>query len=192
MRPSHMMANFPTLTSLAVFLTAGQASVFGGQVPFTAGLWMALALLAATAMSYVYGFLDLTPSERRKSRETKPFGVMANINLVGSAASLSAAAVVTALTGQWALLMPVLVGAAGALMTLLARYRELNETDPPPPEPTPKLVGLLAGAPLPAGWIPVYVHRPAGRYRDMLVDYRVHMDGARVGTLGEGRPSWSV
>ena len=186
MRPSHMMASFPPLASMAVFFTAGQASLFGGQVPFMAGLWMALALLAATAMSYLYAFLDLTPSERRKSRGPNPFGAMTNVCLGMSAISLPGAAVVAGLTGQWALFMPVLVGVAGVVMTLVARNRELNETDSPLPEPTPKLVGLLTGTPLPAGWIPVHVHRPAGRYRDMLVDYRVHVDGARVGTLGEG------
>ncbi|WP_017588634.1 hypothetical protein [Nocardiopsis ganjiahuensis] len=187
MRTSHMMANFPSLASLAVILTAAQIHLFGGQVPFMAGLWMAVGLLAATAMSCLYAFLDLTPSERRRSRgAANPFERMADANLIMSAFGLPVAAVATVLTGQWALVLPLLAGVGGLVMALVAQHRERNEADSPPSEATPKLVGLLPGTPLPEGWIPVYVHRPTGLYRDMLVDYRVHMDGARVGTVGAG------
>lgn len=73
-----------------------------------------------------------------------------------------------------------------AIAALVQLRKARSEPAPEAALPTPKLVGLPAHAPVPPGWSPVYVHRPAGRLRDHLVDYRVHVDGARVGTVGPG------
>lgn len=103
-----------------------------------------------------------------------------------SAGYLPCALLLVVWARQWALLLPLLMGVVGFVLSLASHY-ERRVVEPPEPLPTPKPAGMPAHTRLPAGWIPVYVHRPGGRFRDMLVDYRVHVEGARVGELAPGQ-----
>lgn len=64
MRPSHMMASFPSLASPAVILTAAQPHLFGGRVPFMAGLRRAVGPLVVRSRIHGYGSppLHLSPN----------------------------------------------------------------------------------------------------------------------------------
>jgi hypothetical protein len=69
-----------------------------------------------------------------------------------------------------------------AVAALVEQRRARNEPAPVSAVPSPKLVGLPAHAPVPPGWSPVYVHRPAGPPRDHWFDYRVCVDGTGAGS----------
>lgn len=88
--------------------------------------------------------------------------------------------------GSYVLSIVVRVRENRAIAALVQPGKERSEPAPEAALPTPKLVGLPAHAPVPPGRSPVYVHRPAGCLRDHLVDYRVHVDGALIGTVGAG------
>lgn len=187
MRPWQWLANVPDLVVLIVVSTALTTHFIQDQVTVPMGLWTAVLLVFFAGTAYFVGLMETTPSERQRAKGSNPFAGMALVNLFLSVGGLPFAGFLIMWTRQWALLPILLVGLAGLVLSFVFWKRERCTLPEPLPEPTPKLVGMSVDARLPDGWIPVYVHRPGGRYRDVLVDYRVHVDGARVGELAPGR-----
>ncbi|MEU3306428.1 hypothetical protein [Nocardiopsis sp. NPDC006832] len=187
MRPWQWLANVPDLAVLIVVSTALTTHFIQDQVTVPMGLWTAVLLVFFAGTAYFVGLMETTPSERQRAKGSNPLAGMALVNLFLSVGGLPFAGFLIMWTRQWALLPILLVGLAGLVLSFVFWKRERCALPEPLPEPTPKLVGMPVDARLPDGWIPVYVHRPGGRYRDMLVDYRLYVDGARVGELGPGR-----
>ncbi|WP_067599755.1 hypothetical protein [Nocardiopsis listeri] len=187
MRPWQILTSVSLLAFVIVFSTAMTTHFTQGRVPVVAGSWMAVLLCSPIGVACLVGFRETTPAERRRTKEADPLGIMAGASM-GMSAGLSIPALVWILwAGQWVLLPTLLVGSVALVIASVTWRKERGTLPEPPPDPTRKLAGMPAHARLPYGWIPVYVHRPGGRYRDMLVDYRVHVDGARVGELAPGR-----
>ncbi|MFJ9557675.1 hypothetical protein ACIRPH_28025 [Nocardiopsis sp. NPDC101807] len=184
---------------LAVCAVAGPAACLmilpvtwftGNPVPVAAGVFLALFLLWAVACCTEVAHLETTPSERiRWAEGAHFFSVTTRFNLVSSVLLTLLALAFALFHSAWAL-MPLLAVSCGAAALARAHLRRegaaRREAAAEPVLTGPKVIGLRGPEQVPQGWVPVVVHRPRAGMRDMLVDYRVHVDGDRVGTVAPG------
>lgn len=174
---------------LACVITAQWTGVTGNPVPVAAGVFLA-ALLAFPVGLQAVSSLDLTPGEwhRLFTRKHVLGRMLAGPwALVALYTPWSLYAVVS--NAAWALVPLLLVSYAAAALAPVATRRarrQWHEAASRPALSGPKIIGLRDPGQVPPGWAALVVHRPERGVRDLLVDYRVHVDGDRVGTVGPG------
>ncbi len=189
MRASFLLLQEATLGLMACALIAGGVGITGNPVPVAAGIFLAFLLLYPVALSadanpeLTSGELHRVENSRHLFRMTRLWwSVVAFHGLFALFSVTSNAA--------WSLVPLLLVSFAAFVLSLVVRRRErreLREAHARPELTGPKVTGIRSPEQVPPGWSPVLVHRiDRGRF-DMLVDYRIVVDGDRVGTLGPGQ-----
>lgn len=187
LKPSYLLAPVSSISVPLVLAVAMITNSNGDRVPFIAGAVMTALIGGMIAGSYLFVSCKTTPAERRRSRGGAPLTGVAFVSLGSFLGFFPCTVLLAVWSQQWALLLPLSMAAVGTVLTVVALHHERGATDPLVLSPVSKPVGLPADAWLSNGWIPVYVHRPGGRYRDMLIDYQVHVDGAWVGDVAPGQ-----
>ncbi|MFL1377151.1 hypothetical protein [Nocardiopsis protaetiae] len=190
MKASPQLANFaligPVLSVAILLSTVG----FGGSVPFFAGFTLALVLFLAVLGAVACAHWEMTvPEQTRWASPNAVFSIMPLVLLVMAVPALLLAAVLTVVLRQWALLPFLLVSCVALVLAFVHRRRERLDVRAAVAEhrpAVPKIVGLSAPEQVPPGWVPLVLYRPSGLLRDTAVDYRVHVDGDRVGTIAPG------
>ncbi|MEU0491662.1 hypothetical protein ABZ249_20705 [Nocardiopsis sp. NPDC006139] len=195
MKASQLLRQIAMAAALVSVMLAASFRAFypgyPGTVPWPATVPPALLLALALAL-VADADPDPTPGERRRlhtgavpwpltDRPRTDFAVI-GLNLL--------MAVVFMLPGASLSLSPlVLVALTGCALAVVRARRERREFGESLAEPLltgPKLVGLRSPEEVPSGWAALVVHRPGHVLRDAAVDYRIHVGGDRVGTIGPG------
>ncbi|MFD3685866.1 hypothetical protein ACFWTE_13740 [Nocardiopsis sp. NPDC058631] len=190
MRASPLLATCASLGPLACVIIAPWTRLTGNPVPVAAGIFLAVFLGCAVSYGAMFAQWEMTPSEKSRWADgAHSFATTTVFNLVASVPLTLFAAVQIVRNSAWALVPLLLVSCAAAVLAWSHRRREragLREAASESVLTGPKIIGLRRPEQVPRGWVPVVVHRPHAGARDMLVDYRVHVDGDRVGTVGPG------
>jgi hypothetical protein len=172
-------------------LTALFVGVTGNPVPVAAGVLLAVLLALAVVHSTVLAHWEMTPAEKSRWAGTGHFfSVITAANLAMSVLCAPVALIMIVLNSAWTLLPLLLAGCLAAALGSVHRNRERQEAreEPAEPQPTgPKIIGLRGPEQVPPGWVPVLVHRPHSGMRDLLVDYRLHVDGDRAAVIAPGQ-----
>lgn len=194
MRTSQRLRHLASAGALCAWVTASLFHhLHDSAVPWSAAIAPTLLLVLAF-LPWVLEDLhpDRTPGELRRSGTGLPDRRVAEyprteLALIGGQVLVTAG--YTVLRGSWALLPLLLLCLLIAALAVVRARRERRESEESPAEPRPtgpKLVGLRSAAEVPAGWAALVVHRPERGVRDAGADYRIHVDGDRVGTVGPG------
>lgn len=191
MKASPQLANLALIGPVLSIPTLLWDMAFDGSVPFFVGFSLALVLFMAVITAASFTHWEMTvPEHVRWTSPNAAFSVMALISLVMAVPALLLAAVLTVLSRQWALVPFLLVSCAAMTLAFVHRRRERLDARAAVaehrPAAVPKLIGLADPEQVPPGWVRLVLHRPPGLLRDMLVDYRVHVEGERVGTIAPG------
>lgn len=192
LKTSQLLRQIAMAAALGAVMTVSLfRSFFSSTPPWAAVLLPALFLAMALAL-VASADPDLTPGERRRLHTGAlpwPFADRPGMDftLIGLNLLL---AVVLMLPGFSPGVLPLLllapVGCALAVARARRERREFEESLAEPRLTGPKIVGLRSPAEVPAGWAALVVHRPERGVRDAGADYRIHVDGDRVGTVGPG------
>ena len=187
MKLSDLLAPVSCVSGALVFATTMITHSNGDRVPFVVGVGMAALIGGMIAGVYLFVAAKTTPDEGRRSRNGAPRIGAAFVSLGFFLGLFPSTALLTVWSRQWVLLLPLSMAVIGAVLAVVALHHEREVTEPVVLSPMAEPVGLPVDAWLSNGWIPVYVHRPGGRYRDMLIDYQVHVDGAWAGDVAPGQ-----
>ncbi|WDZ89001.1 hypothetical protein [Nocardiopsis sp. HUAS JQ3] len=189
MRASFLLVQEAGIGLVACALIAGWVGITGNPVPVAAGIFLAFLLLypvglwAGTNAEPTSGELQRIHNSRHPFRVTRLWWLLIAFHGLFALFSIVSNAV-------WTLVPLLLVSYAAFALSLAAGRRErqqLREALARPELTGPKVIGIRSPEQVPPGWSPVLVHRiDRGRF-DMLVDYRILVDGDRVGTLGPGQ-----
>ncbi|CAL9597522.1 hypothetical protein SUDANB121_05384 [Nocardiopsis dassonvillei] len=175
----------------AVMLAASFRAFFSATVPWPATVLPALLLGLALAQA-AEADPELAPGEHRRLHTGAmpwPFTDRPRTDFAVIGLNLLAAVVLTLPDPSPSLLPLALVSLAGCALAVARARRERREFAESLAEPLltgPKIVGLRSPEEVPAGWATLVVHRPERGIRDAGADYRIHVDGDRVGTVGPG------
>jgi hypothetical protein len=188
-RASFLLLQEAALGLVACALIAGWVGITGNPVPVAAGIFLAFLLLypvglwAGTDAELTSGELHRIHNTRHPFRTTRLWWLLVAFHGLFALFSIISNAV-------WTLVPLLLVSCTAGVLSLSAGRRErqqLREALARPELTGPKVIGIRSPEQVPPGWSPVLVHRiDRGRF-DMLVDYRILVDGDRVGTLGPGQ-----
>ncbi|PDP84457.1 hypothetical protein CQJ94_27680 [Glycomyces fuscus] len=190
-RASPLLATCSLAGVSGCFFTALFVGVTGNPVPVAAGALLTVLLALAVAHSTLLAHWEMTPAEKGRWAGTRHvFSANTVLNLAMSVLCAPVALIMIVLNSAWALLPLFLAGCLIAVLGFVHRNRERQEAREEPAEPRltgPKIIGLGGPEQVPPGWVPVLVHRPHSGMRDLLVDYRLHVDGDRVGVIAPGQ-----
>ena len=190
MRASPLLATCALLGAVACVLIAPWTRITGNPVPVAAGIFLAVLLGCAVAYGTMFSHVETTPSERSRWADGNHlFSTMTRVNMALSVLQILFAGVQIVRSSAWTLL-PLMAVACAALALAWGHWRReragRREAAAESAFTGPKIIGLRRPEEVPRGWVPLVVHRPHAGARDSLVDYRVHVDGDRVGTVGPG------
>ncbi|MEU4282445.1 MULTISPECIES: hypothetical protein [Nocardiopsis] len=189
MRASFLLVQGAGLGLVACTAIAGWVGTTGDPVPVAAGIFLAFLLLfpvglwAGTDAELTSGELHRVHNTRHPFRTTRLWCFL----IVGN--GLLALFLILS-NAVWTLVPLLLVACTAGVLSLSAGRRErqqLREALARPELTGPKVIGIRSPEQVPPGWSPVLVHRIDRGMFDMLVDYRILVDGDRVGTLGPGQ-----
>ncbi|MEU0241151.1 hypothetical protein ABZ234_26015 [Nocardiopsis sp. NPDC006198] len=190
MRASPLLAACASAGPLACFVILPVVRFTGNPVPVAAGIFLALFLGWAAACCTTVAHTEMTSSERIRWAEGEHFfSVTTRFNLVSSVPLTLLALAFVVFNSAWTMMPLLAVSCGSAVLAWVHLRRERAARLEAAAEPVltgPKVIGLRSPGQVPRGWVPVVVHRPHAGMRDMLVDYRVHVDGDRVGTVAPG------
>lgn len=189
MRASFLLLQEAALGLLACALIAGWVGITGNPVPVAAGIFLAFLLLYPVGL-WAGANAELTSGELHRIHNSRhPFRMTRLWWLLGAFYVLFALFSVVS-NAAWTLVPLFLVSCTAGVLSLTAGRRErqqLREALARPELTGPKVIGIRSPEQVPPGWSPMLVHRIDRGMFDMLVDYRILVDGDRVGTLGPGQ-----
>ncbi|WP_236743356.1 MULTISPECIES: hypothetical protein [Nocardiopsis] len=190
MKPSALLAQTALFGLLACGMTAMRIQVTGNPVPVAAGVFLALLLLVP-ALLLASASAEMTPGERyRLHHGEHVFAGRGRLVWLLIAFWVPWTLYWVLANTAWTLVPLLLAACTAGVLSFPARRRErreLREALAYPELTGPKITGIRSPEQVPPDWTPVLVHRiDRGRF-DMLVDYRIIVDGDRVGALGPGQ-----
>ncbi|OKI17265.1 hypothetical protein A6A08_07910 [Nocardiopsis sp. TSRI0078] len=164
--------------------------VTGDPVPVVAGVLLALLLLAPVAL-LASASVELTTGERQRLHHGRHFFTgVSRLTWPLTIVWMPWALYTVWANAAWTLVPLLLVACTAGVLFFPVRRRErqeLREALARPELTGPKITGIRSPEQVPPGWTPVLVHRTDRGVLDMLADYRITVDGDRVGTLGPGQ-----
>lgn len=190
MRASHLLLQESAFGLFTCGMIAMWTHLTGDAVPLAAGVFLAVLLALPVAFTAVAG-PELTVGERRRLHCTRHV-LLGSYHLMWILFFLCLvwASHLVLSHGFWSLTPLLMVACAGGVASRAVHRRErweLREALAQPELTGPKVIGIRSPDQVPPGWTPLLVHRIDRGPFDALVDYRIIVDGDRVGALGPGQ-----
>lgn len=189
MRASFLLVQEAAFGLVACIAIAGWVGTTGNPVPVAAGIFLAFLLLYPVGL-WAGANAELTSGEIHRVHNFRHPFRMARLWWFMVFCNGLLALFLIVFNAVWTLVPLLLVSCTAGVLSLAAGRRErqqLREALARPELTGPKVIGIRSPEQVPPGWSPVLVHRIDRGMFDMLVDYRILVDGDRVGALGPGQ-----
>lgn len=190
MRASYLLLQESAFGLFACGMIAMWTNITGDPVPVVAGIFLA-ALLGFPIVFTAMTGPEFTVGERERLHGTKHV-LLGSYRLMWTLFVLWLvwASYLILSREFWSLAPLLAVACAGGVASRAVsrrERRELREALAQPELTGPKITGIRSSDQVPPEWTPLLVHRIDRGLFDVLVDYRIIVDGDRVGTLGPGQ-----